>query len=137
MPKPKSLAVIGLGSFGEALALQACADGIRVLAIDKDKRLVDRMSSELHNTMQADARDRKALRDCALDDQDMVVIAIGGDKEASLLAAEHAVGLGATHIIAKAQTDSQASILRKIGVHRIILPESDAGRDLARELTAG
>ena len=135
MSKPSSLAVIGLGAFGRSLALTSKEQGVRVLAVDIVKERVDRFADEVHNTMQADARDFKALRDCALDDHDLVVVAIGSDVEASVLAVENALQLGAQRIIAKASSDSHASVLQKIGVDRVIRAEEDAGRALAERLT--
>lgn len=136
MPKPSSLVVIGLGAFGRALARNASENGVQVLAIDRVKDRVDRFADVVHNTRQADARFSKAMRECALDDHDLVVVAIATDVESSVLAVENAMQLGAKRIFAKASSDSHASILEKMGVERVIRAEEDAGRALAKQLTA-
>lgn len=132
---PRSLAVIGLGTFGAALACRARSNGARVVGIDIAPEKADRYQGDLDSTICADAREKRALRECALDDQDAVVIAVGSDVEASLLAAHHARALGAKQLFVKAQSDTQEDILRSIGVDAVLRPEIDAGRQLADHLT--
>ena len=133
---PQSLAVIGLGTFGSALACKARRNGARVLGIDIEQDIADRYQGDLDSTICGDARDKRALRECALDDQDVVVIAVGSDVEASLLAAHHAKALGAKRLLVKAQSDTQEDILRSIGVDEVLRPEIDAGHALADRLTS-
>lgn len=130
-----SLAVIGLGTFGSTLACRARDNGARVTGIDIEKTIADRYQSDLDSTICGDARDKRALRECALDDQDLVVIAVGSCVETSLLAAHHAKSLGAKRIIVKAQSETQEDILRSIGVDDVLRPEIEAGLKLADRIT--
>lgn len=132
---PKSLAVIGLGTFGASLACRARATGARVVGIDIVQKVADRFHGDLDSTICCDARDKRALRECALDDQDVVVIAVGSCVETSLLATHHAKALGAKRLFVKAQSDTQEDILRAIGVDGVFRPECDAGRELADRIT--
>ena len=132
-----SIAVIGLGTFGTAVACKARENGARVLGVDIQQQIVDRMADELDDTIGADARDAKALKECALDDHDVVVIAVGSDVEASLMAAHHAKSLGAKRLFVKAQCEDQTAILKAIGVDEVLRPEVDAGHALADRLSSG
>ncbi|WP_298912536.1 TrkA family potassium uptake protein [uncultured Algimonas sp.] len=129
-----SVAVIGLGTFGIALARSLTEKGARVLGIDTSQHLVDRFHAELDNTIRADATDERALRECAIDDQDIVVIAIGSDVQACLLGTYTAKKLGAERIYAKAQTHAQKAILESIGVDGVIMPEMETGERAAEDI---
>ena len=132
----KSIAVIGLGTFGTAFARRATENGASVTGIDIVQKKVDRLLNELHETIGADARDEKALRECALDEHDLVVIAVGRDVEASLLAAHHAKALGAKQLFVKAQSNHQEDILKAIGADRVLRPEIEAGHALADDIVS-
>lgn len=132
----KSIAVIGLGTFGTAFARRATENGACVTGIDIVQKTVDRMLGELHQTIGADARDEKAMRECTLDEHDLVVIAVGKDVEASLLAAHHAKTLGAKRLFVKAQSRHQEDILNAIGVDKVLRPEIEAGHALADDLVS-
>ncbi|MGB3455972.1 MAG: TrkA family potassium uptake protein [Litorimonas sp.] len=118
-----SAVVIGLGTFGTALARSLTDKGVRVLGVDKDPHLVDRMHAELDNTIQADATDVRALRECSIDDHDLVLIAIGKTVEASMLCTYHVRELGAKWVGAKAQSEAHRGILEAIGIDCVFMPE--------------
>ena len=82
-----SVAVIGLGRFGSALALELMAAGTEVLGIDTDEDLVQSHNGELTQVVRADATKEEVLRQLAVDEFDRVVIAIGQDLKASILTA--------------------------------------------------
>ncbi|MEM7728032.1 MAG: NAD-binding protein [Pseudomonadota bacterium] len=130
----RSAAVIGLGTFGISIARALTEGGTRVLGIDCDHTLVDRFHAEFDNTICADARDPRALRECAMDDQDMVIIAIGSDFEASLKAAYNAKTLGAKIVHAKALSEPHSDMLRAVGVKTVFMPEVEGGQIAARNL---
>ena len=132
--KTQSLLVIGLGTFGTAVACRARANGARVLGVDIKQEIVDRLQEDLDNTTRADARDDKALAEIQVDDHDIVVIAVGADVEASLLATHHVKAAGAKAIYVKSQSEPQTAILQAIGVTQVLRPEVEAGRSLADTL---
>ncbi len=130
----KSIAVIGLGTFGLSLARSLTEKGVRVVGVDHRQPLVDRHHAELDNTIMADATDPRALKECALDDQDVVIVAIGANVEANLLATQNAKTLGAKRLFSKSQSDTQTSILNAIGVDAVLTPEVDEGRRMAEAM---
>ncbi len=128
------IAVIGLGRFGSALALELVETGKEVLGIDATDDLVQRFAGLLTHVVKADSTDRDVLLELGLDDFDRVVVAIGGDIEASILTASLLVELGVGQVWAKATSDAHGRILRQIGVHHVIFPEKDMGKRIAHQV---
>lgn len=132
--KSQNAAIIGLGAFGASVARTLANIGDRVLVIDKDPGPVARLSEDMADALEADATDIDALSQCGITDYDSVLISIGADMEASILAAMNAIDLGCERVWVKAQTRTHKRILEAIGVHRVILPEQAYGNRIAQVL---
>lgn len=128
-------AVIGLGRFGASLALTLMQNGYSVLGIDRDPEIVQRLADSITQTVALDASDEAALRAVGIQSFETVIVAIGTNFEANLLATVALKALGIPNVICKALTERQRDILLKVGANRVILPEYEAGRRLAEELT--
>lgn len=126
-----SVAVIGLGRFGRALALELVSSGTEVLGIDVDEELVQSMNGELTQVVRADSTREEVLRQLAIDEFDRVVVAIGGDISASILTCSVLLAMELPVIWAKAVDDRHGLILEQLGVHHVIYPEKDMGRRVA------
>lgn len=131
------IAVVGLGRFGSALALGLTDSGYEVLAVDSRPDVVQRLSGRLSQVVCADATDIDALRDVGLADFMRVVVAIGDDREASILCTSILNEFGVDDIWAKALNDQHANILRRVGAHHVIMPEQDMGERVAHLLSGG
>ncbi len=127
-------AVIGLGRFGGSLAHALSTLGFEVLGIDRDPEVVQRISDDITRAVSLDATDEDALQAVDITAFDTVVVAIGTDFEANLLVASALKALGVRRVIAKAVTQRQRTILERVGVDQVVLPEIEAGRRLALEL---
>lgn len=119
--------VIGLGRFGSATAAQLVRQNKEVLAVEKDPVLVQKWSGGLTHVVEADATDMNALRQLGAQDFTAAVVGVGTSVEASVLITANLVDLGIERIWAKAITPSHGKILSRIGAHRVVYPESDAG----------
>lgn len=119
--------VIGLGRFGSATAAQLVRQNKEVLAVEKDPVLVQKWSGDLTYVVEADATDMNALRQLGAQDFTAAVVGVGTSVEASVLITANLVDLGIERIWAKAITPSHGKILSRIGAHRVVYPESDAG----------
>ena len=126
-----TIAVIGLGRFGTALALELVKTGREVLGIDSDERLVQANAESLTHVVQADTTDEATLRELGIQDFDSAVVAIGSDLEASILTASLLLQLGVPEVWAKATSVSHGRILEQLGVHHVIFPEMDMGKRVA------
>lgn len=132
----KSFAVIGLGRFGTAVATVLSELGNEVLAIDKDPEVIKEVSSIVTYAVEADVMDEHVLRDLGLSNMDAVVVSIGSDLQSSIMATLLSKELGVSRVVAKAQTELHAKVLKKIGADRIIFPERDMGSRVAHNLTS-
>jgi len=126
-----TIAVIGLGRFGTALALELVKTGREVLGIDSDERLVQANAESLTHVVQADTTDEATLRELGIQDFDSAVVAIGSDLEASILTASLLLQLGVPEVWAKATSVSHGRILEQLGVQHVIFPEMDMGKRVA------
>ena len=126
-----SVAVIGLGRFGSSLALELMSTGTEVLGIDGNEDIVQSLNGLLTHVVRADATKEEALRQLALPEFDRVVVAIGGDIEASILVTSLLLRFKIPQIWAKAVSDPHGAILEQLGVEHVIYPEKDMGKRVA------
>jgi trk system potassium uptake protein TrkA len=131
---PQEFAIIGLGHFGISLATQLVHMGHTVLAIDRDPELVQELADDLTQTVALDATDEAALRAVGVQAFETAVVAIGADFESSILITTLLKELGLPRVICKALTERQKAILLKVGADQVVLPEHEAGVQLARRL---
>jgi trk system potassium uptake protein TrkA len=126
-----SVVVIGLGRFGQSLALELMASGTEVLGIDSDEEIVQALNGQLTQVVRADSTKDEALRQLAVPEFDRVVVAIGDDVQASILTASLLLQLKVPVVWAKAVSEQHGTILEQLGVHHVIYPEKDMGRRVA------
>jgi trk system potassium uptake protein TrkA len=130
----KSVAVIGLGRFGEAVALRLVALGHEVIGIDERAEIVQKLADEMPHVVQADSTDTDALRALGVNEVNYAVVAIGASLEGSVLSVLALQELGIRDIWAKASTRQHGLILTRLGVSKVVFPEADMGRALAEQL---
>jgi trk system potassium uptake protein TrkA len=130
----QKVAVIGLGRFGMALAEALAKDGLEVIAIDTDPRIVDQVKDKVALAVTANATDLETQRSLGLGRVDTVVVAIGENFEASQLAMLAARDLEYPRVIARANDRVKQTILRRLGADEIIMPEEQAALKLAQKL---
>lgn len=127
-------AVIGLGTFGTAIARKLSERGAEVLAIDNDPNHINNIKDEVAYAVTLDSTDSKALAGQGIIDMDAVVVAIGENFEALLLTVVYLKELGVPRIIARANGDQQRMILEKLGIEEILSPEDEVGSVVAERL---
>jgi trk system potassium uptake protein len=125
------VAVIGLGRFGTALALELARGRTEVLAVDSRPDVVQRLSGQLGQVVVADSTDHHALTEIGIGDFNRAVVAIGNDLEASILTTALLAELEIRDIWAKAVSRQQATILERVGAHHVVFPEQDMGERIA------
>ena len=134
MPERRTFACVGLGNFGSTVAKELVRFGNEVIGIDADQRAADRLAEDLTQVMSADAREEDSLRDCGLADCDAALISLGGDIEASVLAAMNVKLIGIDKVWAKAVSRTHHRILTRLGVDRVIRPDDEVGKSIAQVL---
>lgn len=129
------VAVIGLGRFGSALALELNRRGTEVLAIDARPKVVQGLAGQLSHVVTADSTDPVALRQLGFPEFHRVVVAIGSDIQASILTTSLLIDLAIPDIWAKAVSRQHGVILDRIGAHHVVAPEHDMGERVAHLLS--
>ncbi|CAM3383272.1 potassium channel family protein [Stackebrandtia soli] len=130
-----SVAVIGLGRFGGAVAESLVRLGHEVLAIDERADVVQRWGDVLTHVVQADSTDNAVLQQLGIGDFRRVVVAIGTDIEASVLTVLAVEEAGVPEIWAKAITAKHGRILHRVGAHHVVYPEAAMGERVAHLVT--
>lgn len=131
----KEFAVIGLGRFGQSVALTLMERGYSVLGIDNNREIVQRMSEQITQVAALDSTDEEALRAVDIASFDTVVVAIGENFEGNLMTTVALKALDVRYVVCKTTTERQRRILLRVGADHVVLPEHDAGRRLAHMLT--
>ncbi|MBA2658860.1 MAG: TrkA family potassium uptake protein [Nitrosospira sp.] len=126
--------VVGLGVFGSTIALELSRLGNDVIGIDLNPNLVSDIADRITQAVIADARDEKVLRDLGVHECDGVVIAIGEDIEANILATLMVKSMPKPKVWAKALNPNHHKILEKLGTDHIVHPEHEMGLRLARSM---
>ncbi|TQO19717.1 trk system potassium uptake protein TrkA [Rhodoglobus vestalii] len=126
-----SVAVIGLGRFGRALALELMANGTEVLGIDADESIVQELNGHLTHVVCADSTREEVLKQLAVPEFDRVVVSIGSDIQASILTTSLLLRSDVEHLWAKAVNDAHGTILEQLGVRHVVYPEKEMGRRVA------
>jgi trk system potassium uptake protein TrkA len=135
MPNAKHFVVIGLGSFGSALARRLCKNNCRVTGLDASRESVDELKDVLYEAIIGDATDRETLEHLPLKEANAVFVSMGEDITRSLLATLHAREIGAHRIIVKGVTQEHGKLLKSLGVERVIFPEIEIAEALADRMT--
>jgi trk system potassium uptake protein len=130
----KSVAVIGLGRFGEAVALRLVDLGHEVVGIDEDPIIVQKLADDMPHVVRADSTECEALMALGVNEVDYAVVAIGADLEGSMLTVLALTEIGVKDIWAKASTRRHGLILERLGVTKVVFPEADMGKALAEQI---
>lgn len=127
-------AVIGLGQFGQALAIKLSELGKDVLVIDSNEQLINDISSKVTHAIVADAEDEQVLRSVGLSNFDVVCVCMSTNMEANILITLMAKEMGVPYVVSKASTERHKHVLQKIGADLVVFPEDNMGKKLATQL---
>ena len=129
----KRIGIIGAGRFGMSLAESLTNAGTEVLLIDRNRPAMQQ-ASEFATALQGDATQPHVLEEAGFGECDLVVVAIGSNIEASMMATANCKELGIPNVVAKATSELHGKILRRIGADTVIYPDRDSAHRLARAI---
>lgn len=130
----QTYAVLGLGRYGRSVARELVANGAEVLAVDASESIVNELAAEIPVCKCADVTDAEAIRQLGIANIDVVIVAMASSMEASVLAVMLCKEVGVKTVIAKCANEMHRKILNKVGADKVVLPESDSGIRLAKNL---
>ena len=97
----KRVIVIGLGIFGFNIAKDLYENGIEVIAVDKDKEVVQKIKDFSTKAVLADGTDKEVMESIGIDPDDVVIISFGEDLAASTLITLHLKEMKVKNIIGR------------------------------------
>jgi len=119
-------AVIGLGRFGQRLSALLAEAGAEVIAVDRDKDLVDGIRDTVTLAVCLDSTDEDALQAQGIHKVDVAIVGIGSSFEANLLTTVALKQLGVPRVISRATTETRGRILLQIGADDTANPELES-----------
>ena len=130
----KTYAVFGLGRYGIAVARELVSNGMEVIAVDSDERIVNTAADELPICKCADITDPEVIRQLGISNADVVIIAMANNLEASVMAVTLCKEIGVRTVIAKCANEMHQKILTRVGADKVVFPENESGIRLAKNL---
>jgi len=130
----KSYAVFGLGRYGTAVAKELIDSGAEVIAVDSNSKIVEDLVGEFPICKCADITDFEAIKQLGISEIDVVVIAIAGNFEASVMSTMLCKEMGVKQVIVKCSSEIHRSILEKVGADMVVFPENESGVRLAKNI---
>ena len=134
MAKEKVFVVVGLGTFGRRVCVVLGEKGGKVIAIDQDPALVDRIKDEVTQAILLDTTDEESLSKVPLEDSDFAVVAIGDNIEASVLSTALLKRAGVPYILSRAVNEIHGQVLKQVGADEVVNIEIDEGTRIAQRL---
>lgn len=134
MKNNNTYAVLGLGRYGFAVAKELADNGADVLAVDNNEELVNDVVTELPLCKCADVSAPEVIKQLGISNIDIVIIAVSGNLETSVMATTLCKEAGVKNIIVKCSNEMHAKILTRVGADRVVLPEKESGVRLAKAI---
>lgn len=127
--------VIGLGNFGLSLAEKLTKFGNEVIGIDNSMAKVEAVKEKISHAICMDATDEYTMNGLPFKDTDVVIIAIGEDAGANIMATAMVKKLHPNRIISRAISGIHETILEAMDVQTIIHPEEETAERWAKKLS--
>ena len=134
MKANKSYAIFGLGRYGSAVARELVDNGMEVIAVDTDQRIVNDAAAYLPVCKCADVTDAEVISRLGIRNVDTVIICMAGNLEASVMAVTLCKEVGVKTVIAKCANEMHQKILLRVGADQVVFPENESGIRLAKNL---
>ena len=134
MSAKKTYAVFGLGRYGAAVAKELVANGFEVIAVDKNEDRVSDAAVDIPVCKCADVTDPDVIHQLDISSIDVVIIAMAGNLEASVMATTLCKEAGVCTVIVKCASEMHERILARIGADQVVIPEKESGVRLAKNL---
>ena len=134
MKAKKTYAVFGLGRYGTAVARELVENGMEVIAVDTEQRIVNDAAAYLPVCKCADVTDAEVITRLGIGNIDTVIVCMAGNLEASVMAVTLCKEAGVRTVIAKCADEMQQKILLRVGADRVVFPENESGIRLAKNL---
>jgi trk system potassium uptake protein TrkA len=134
MKAKKTYAVFGLGRYGTAVARELVDNGMEVIAIDTEQKIVNDAAAYLPICKCADVTDAEVISRLGIGNIDTVIVCMASSLEASVMAVTLCKEAGVKTVIVKCADEMHQKILLRVGADQVVIPESESGVRLAKNL---
>ena len=118
--------VVGLGSFGSAMAINLTEAGHDVMGVDKDVNRIEALKEQMTHAIAMDATDEHAIGELPLEETDVVIVAIGENLGANIMATAILKQKQVKRLVSRAISRVHQTVLEAMNVDVIINPEDEA-----------
>jgi len=134
MKAKKTYAVFGLGRYGAAVARELVENGMEIIAVDNNEKIVNDAAASLPVCKCADVTDAEVISRLGIGNIDTVIVCMASNLEASVMAVTLCKEAGVNTVIAKCANEMQQKILLRVGADQVVFPENESGIRLAKNL---
>ena len=134
MNTKKTYAVFGLGRYGMAVAKELVDNGIEVMAVDSNQKIVNDAAVFLPVCKCADVTDPEVIARLGIENIDTVVVCMANSLEASVMSITLCKEAGVNNVIAKCANEMHQKIMLRVGADKVVFPENESGIRLAKNL---
>ena len=115
MKTKKTYAIFGLGRYGTAVARELVENGMEVIAVDTEQRIVTDAAAYLPVCKCADVTDAEVISRLGIGSIDTVIVCMASNLEGSVMAITLCKEAGVKNVIAKCANEMQQKILLRVG----------------------
>jgi trk system potassium uptake protein TrkA len=126
--------IIGLGHFGTALGQKLTLMGHEVIGVDPDMVKVEAGKTLMAHTVCMNPADAEAVNSLPIKEADAVVVCIGVNEGANILATAMMKQMGARHLIVRAISPLHRTVLEAMQVDDIVYLEEETAHRWAKRL---
>lgn len=132
----KNVFIIGLGRFGQSLAINLQKQDVSVTVADIDEKIVKEISSSynFNGSLVINSSNIDVLRSAAITKFDYIVVAMSSVEDSIMTCANLKELEIIKKVTAKAQNITHKRVLTSLGVPNVILPESYAAEQVAQKI---
>lgn len=134
MKAKKTYAIFGLGRYGTAVARELVDNGMEVIVVDNDQKIVNDVASYIPICKCADVTDAEVISRLGIGNIDTVIVCMASNLEASVMAVTLCKEAGVKTVIAKCANEMHQKILLRVGADQVVFPENESGVRLAKNL---
>lgn len=130
----KSVLLIGMGKFGQALGEKLVSMDVEVMIVDKSEDVINTLAPKYSSSIITNCMSVDNLQALDIPSFDVCVVAIGDDFQSSLEITSNLKDLGAKCVVSRADTDIQRKFLLRVGADEVVYPNRDIAEKLAVKL---
>lgn len=126
--------IIGLGNFGSKIATILTEMGHEVIGVDKSLDKAEALKEKISHTIALDSTDPIAVTNLPIKDTDIVMICIGEDEGANIMATALMKQQRPKRLISRAVNPLHETILESMGIQEIVHPEEETAVRWSKKL---